>query len=104
MACPIVKSVSVCACSHIYSRPLHSTHACDVAVLLHCRESERVRIERQNPNPKMPMVRYTGGTWRVGGLLALSRAFGDAYLKVRAESALYCSFGGTAGVQSSSMT
>ncbi len=22
-----------------------------------------------------------GGTWRVGGLLALSRAFGDAYLK-----------------------
>lgn len=27
------------------------------------------------------MVRYIGGTWRVGGLLALSRAFGDAYLK-----------------------
>lgn len=27
------------------------------------------------------MVRYVGGTWRVGGLLALSRAFGDAYLK-----------------------
>jgi hypothetical protein len=26
-------------------------------------------------------VRYVGGTWRVGGLLALSRAFGDAYLK-----------------------
>ncbi len=25
--------------------------------------------------------RYVGGTWRVGGLLALSRAFGDAYLK-----------------------
>jgi hypothetical protein len=45
------------------------------------RESERLRIERQNPNPKMPMVRYIGGTWRVGGLLALSRAFGDAYLK-----------------------
>eukprot|EP00878_Enallax_costatus_P003009 GHUV01003207.1.p1 GENE.GHUV01003207.1~~GHUV01003207.1.p1 ORF type:complete len:401 (+),score=115.71 GHUV01003207.1:173-1204(+) len=44
-------------------------------------ESERVRIERQNPNPRMPMVRYVGGTWRVGGLLALSRAFGDAYLK-----------------------
>jgi protein phosphatase 1K len=44
-------------------------------------ESERKRIERQNPNPKMPMVRYVGGTWRVGGLLALSRAFGDAYLK-----------------------
>jgi serine/threonine protein phosphatase PrpC len=45
------------------------------------RESERVRIEANNPNPKMPMVRYIGGTWRVGGLLALSRAFGDAYLK-----------------------
>jgi hypothetical protein len=29
------------------------------------------------------MVRYIGGTWRVGGLLALSRAFGDSYLKVR---------------------
>ena len=29
----------------------------------------------------MAMVRYVGGTWRVGGLLALSRAFGDAYLK-----------------------
>lgn len=42
-----------------------------------------MRIEAQNPNPKMPMVRYTGGTWRVGGLLALSRAFGDSYLKVR---------------------
>ena len=26
-------------------------------------------------------MRYVGGTWRVGGLLALSRAFGDAYLK-----------------------
>lgn len=35
----------------------------------------------QNPNPNMPLVRYVGGTWRVGGLLALSRAFGDAYLK-----------------------
>jgi protein phosphatase 1K len=44
-------------------------------------ESERKRIERNNPNPKMPLVRYVGGTWRVGGLLALSRAFGDAYLK-----------------------
>lgn len=52
------------------------------AVILLRSESERVRIERQNPNPKMPMVRYVGGTWRVGGLLALSRAFGDAYLKV----------------------
>ncbi|KIZ03312.1 putative protein phosphatase 2C 45 [Monoraphidium neglectum] len=45
------------------------------------KESERKRIEAQNPNPKNPMVRYVGGTWRVGGLLALSRAFGDAYLK-----------------------
>jgi protein phosphatase 1K len=26
-------------------------------------------------------VRFVGGTWRVGGILALSRAFGDAYLK-----------------------
>jgi hypothetical protein len=46
-----------------------------------CRERERVRIESKNPNPKMPLVRYVGGTWRVGGILALSRAFGDAYLK-----------------------
>ncbi|GLC44015.1 hypothetical protein PLESTB_000220100 [Pleodorina starrii] len=45
------------------------------------REAERQRIERMNPNPKLPLVRYMGGTWRVGGLLALSRAFGDAYLK-----------------------
>ncbi|GAX74134.1 hypothetical protein CEUSTIGMA_g1583.t1 [Chlamydomonas eustigma] len=44
-------------------------------------EAERLRIEKFNPNPKMPLVRYVGGTWRVGGLLALSRAFGDAYLK-----------------------
>ena len=45
------------------------------------RERERLRIESKNPNPKMPLVRYVGGTWRVGGILALSRAFGDAYLK-----------------------
>ncbi|GMH40048.1 hypothetical protein BSKO_07952 [Bryopsis sp. KO-2023] len=44
-------------------------------------EEERLRIEAQNPNPKMALVRYVGGTWRVGGILALSRAFGDAYLK-----------------------
>lgn len=44
-------------------------------------EEERLRIESQNPNPNMPLVRYVGGTWRVGGLLALSRAFGDAYMK-----------------------
>ena len=46
------------------------------------REAERKRIERTNPNPKMPLVRYVGDTWRTGGILALSRAFGDAYLKV----------------------
>jgi protein phosphatase 1K len=39
-------------------------------------EEERLRIEAQNPNPRQPLVRYVGGTWRVGGLLALSRAFG----------------------------
>jgi hypothetical protein len=44
-------------------------------------EVERKRIERTNPNPKQPLVRYVGGTWRTGGLLALSRAFGNAYLK-----------------------
>ncbi len=35
------------------------------------------------PPARLPglQVRYQGGTWRVGGLLALSRAFGDAYLK-----------------------
>jgi len=44
-------------------------------------EDERLRIESKNPNPKMPLVRFVGETWRVGGLLALSRAFGDAYLK-----------------------
>eukprot|EP00471_Norrisiella_sphaerica_P003111 CAMPEP_0184486752 /NCGR_PEP_ID=MMETSP0113_2-20130426/8532_1 /TAXON_ID=91329 /ORGANISM="Norrisiella sphaerica, Strain BC52" /LENGTH=399 /DNA_ID=CAMNT_0026868775 /DNA_START=16 /DNA_END=1215 /DNA_ORIENTATION=+ len=44
-------------------------------------EEERKRIEMYNPNPKMPLVRFVEKTWRVGGLLALSRAFGDAYLK-----------------------
>ena len=44
-------------------------------------EEERVRIERFNPNPKLPLVRYVESTWRTGGLLALSRAFGDAFLK-----------------------
>lgn len=44
-------------------------------------EDERARIEKQNPNPRLPLVRYVGETWRVGGLLALSRAFGDAYMK-----------------------
>jgi Protein phosphatase 2C len=44
-------------------------------------EEERARIEAQNPNPRRPLVRYVGETWRVGGLLALSRAFGNAYMK-----------------------
>lgn len=30
-------------------------------------------------------MRFIGSTWRVGGLLALSRAFGDAYLKPTGE-------------------
>ncbi|GAQ80208.1 Serine/threonine phosphatases family 2C catalytic domain containing protein [Klebsormidium nitens] len=45
------------------------------------REEERIRIELKNPNLKKPLVVNVGGTWRVGGLLALSRAFGDVYLK-----------------------
>lgn len=44
-------------------------------------EAERKRIEAKNPTPKKPLVVNVDGTWRVGGLLALSRAFGDAYLK-----------------------
>lgn len=44
-------------------------------------ENERLRIESKNPNPRMPLVRFVGDTWRVGGMLALSRAFGDAYMK-----------------------
>uniref|UniRef100_A0A0D6R9I8 protein-serine/threonine phosphatase n=1 Tax=Araucaria cunninghamii TaxID=56994 RepID=A0A0D6R9I8_ARACU len=44
-------------------------------------EEERKRIEAKNPFPKKPLVVNIEGTWRVGGLLALSRAFGDAYLK-----------------------
>eukprot|EP00854_Cymbomonas_tetramitiformis_P009610 gene9610-11384_t len=49
-------------------------------------ESERLRIEAANPNLNMPIVQYVGGTWRVGGLLALSRSLGDAYMK---ESLVY---------------
>lgn len=44
-------------------------------------EEERLRIEKKNPTPKKPLVFQAGGQWRVGGLLALSRAFGDVYLK-----------------------
>ena len=56
------------------SKPSIADHVPDL-------EEERERIEAQNPNPKLPLVRYVGETWRVGGLLALSRAFGDAYMK-----------------------
>ena len=52
---------------------------------------ERDRIERNNPTPKVPLVRFVGGTWRIGGLLALSRALGDAYLK---SSGLFEGIGG----------
>ena len=55
--------------------------ACTNPVWDSCSEEERLRIEATNPNPRLPLVRYVGGTWRVGGILALSRAFGDAYLK-----------------------
>lgn len=48
-------------------------------------EGERYRIERGNPNKKKPLVTFAGETWRVGGLLALSRAFGDAYMKASGE-------------------
>lgn len=44
-------------------------------------EAERKRIEAKNPFPKKPLVVNVEGTWRVGGLLSLSRAFGDAFLK-----------------------
>ena len=54
------------------------------------REAERKRIERTNPNPKMPLVRFVGDTWRTGGVLALSRAFGDAYLKVIRAVSIWC--------------
>ena len=38
-------------------------------------------LQLTNPNRKKPLVVFVGDTWRVGGLLALSRAFGDAYMK-----------------------
>jgi len=67
-----------------YNRTSHSLRLCferGPTVLARRSENERVRIERTNPNPKMKLVRYVAGTWRVGGILALSRAFGDAYMK-----------------------
>merc|ERR1711988_761131 len=44
-------------------------------------EIERARIDNMNPNLRESMVKFVGGTWRVGGILALSRALGDAYMK-----------------------
>ena len=44
-------------------------------------EAERKRIDRGNPNLRKSLVTFTEGSWRVGGVLALSRAFGDAFLK-----------------------
>ncbi len=35
-------------------------------------------------------MRYVGGTWRVGGILALSRAFGDAYMKGSLQARTLC--------------
>ena len=51
---------------------------------------ERKRIDRGNPNLRNSMVSFSNGTWRVGGVLALSRAFGDAFLK---ESGKFEGFG-----------
>ena len=44
-------------------------------------EAERKRIDRGNPNLRQSLVKFTEGSWRVGGVLALSRAFGDSFLK-----------------------
>ena len=44
-------------------------------------ENERKRIDRGNPNLRKSLVSFTNGSWRVGGVLALSRAFGDSFLK-----------------------
>ena len=53
-------------------------------------ENERRRIDRGNPNLRKSLVSFTEGSWRVGGVLALSRAFGDAFLK---ESGRFEGFG-----------
>ena len=53
-------------------------------------ENERRRIDRGNPNLRKSLVTFTEGSWRVGGVLALSRAFGDAFLK---ESGRFEGFG-----------
>ena len=53
-------------------------------------EAERKRIDRGNPNLRKSLVSFTEGSWRVGGVLALSRAFGDSFLK---ESGRFEGFG-----------
>ena len=53
-------------------------------------ENERRRIDAGNPNLRKSLVTFTEGSWRVGGVLALSRAFGDAFLK---ESGKFEGFG-----------
>ena len=53
-------------------------------------EAERRRIDAGNPNLRKSLVTFTEGSWRVGGVLALSRAFGDAFLK---ESGKFEGFG-----------
>ena len=53
-------------------------------------EMERRRIDAGNPNLRKSLVTFTEGSWRVGGVLALSRAFGDAFLK---ESGKFEGFG-----------
>ena len=53
-------------------------------------ETERRRIDAGNPNLRKSLVTFTEGSWRVGGVLALSRAFGDAFLE---ESGKFEGFG-----------
>jgi len=43
--------------------------------------AERTSGGRVGRIRRIDLVQYVGGTWRVGGLLALSRAFGDSYMK-----------------------
>lgn len=88
------------------SLDLHPSSSIGVhpAMPLYCLVDDRVKVQReQSPPPpgihterwqaaehtsegrvdvrRIDLVQYVGGTWRVGGLLALSRAFGDSYMK-----------------------